>query len=124
MAAGSKREHACLLLAGGTSIVRTARTVGMSERGLHKWLADPIFVARIDTLRSQMTERAMGKLTRNMTAAAKVLGELLADKDSRVRLHAARAILENGVKLRDGVEQEKRLKALEDYVASRKGKRS
>jgi HEAT repeat protein len=49
-----------------------------------------------------------------MAEAADVLRQLLAARSESVRLGAARALLELGVKLREGVELEERLRALEE----------
>jgi hypothetical protein len=67
-----------------------------------------------------MTSRALGRLVDSMTSAADTLGFLCRKgKSEQVRLGAARALLELGVKLRETVEFEERIAALE----SRQGQR-
>jgi hypothetical protein len=123
MAAGSKREQAAVLLASGTSIVKTAQTLGMSERGIHKWLDDPSYSARVDELRAEMLARTMGFLMANTLKAARKLRRLLDDGNSRVQLQAARAVLENASRLRQEITIEQRVAALEQAAAARaKGK--
>jgi hypothetical protein len=88
-------------------------------RAVFKWLADASFAQRVDELRAQMVEATMGRLTKNMSNAARTLSRLLRDKDSRVRLGAAKAILESASKLRESVVLEQRVKALEAAEAAR-----
>jgi hypothetical protein len=67
-----------------------------------------------------MVDKALGRLADAMTEAADVLRNLLASEDERVRLPAARALLELGVKLRESVELEERLAALEERLGDEK----
>jgi hypothetical protein len=60
-----------------------------------------------------MIGRAVGRLAGNMEASAYVLRLLLVDEKSTVRLGAARANLELGVKLHESVQLEERIAALE-----------
>jgi hypothetical protein len=119
VAVNARREKAALLLAAGHTIVATARTCEVSERAVRKWLADPAFAARVDELRAAMLERAMGRMLKNTTRAATTLRKLLTNKDGRVQLGAAKAILEGAARLRDTVTLEQRIKALEADKAAR-----
>ena len=67
----------------------------------------------VNGLRGELTSRALGRLAEGMALAADTLRELLAAKSEGVRLSAARAVLELGNKLRESVELEQRLTALE-----------
>ena len=58
-----------------------------------------------------------------MTDAAKTLRELLTCKSHAVRLGAARSLLEIGVKAREVLELEERVRALEDRTIEPEGKR-
>jgi hypothetical protein len=60
-----------------------------------------------------MIGRALGKMADGMAEAAGTLRELLTAESESVRLGAARSLLELGVKLRESVELEERLAALE-----------
>ena len=79
------------------------------------WLAtQPTFLWRIQELRSEMTVRALGKLVDGMVNAAETLGFLCREgKSEMVRLSAARAVLELATKIRETVELEERIAALE-----------
>ena len=99
----AKQEAAALALAAGSTQDEAARKSGAGARTIKTWIAkDSGFAQRIRELRSEMTFRALGKLTDNMTSAAYTLGFLSRKgKSEMVRLSAARAILELGAKLRN-----------------------
>ena len=113
--AGNGRRNAdalALALAAGDSIAEAAAKAGMGERTAYRWLADPALRQRIQTLRGDMVGRALGRMAAGMTEAADVLRAL--------RLGAARSLLDLGVKLREAVELEKRMQALEERLATEK----
>jgi hypothetical protein len=116
-----KQEAAALALAAGSTIDEAARKSGAGGRTIRTWLHDePAFPRRVAGLRAEMTARALGRLADGMASAAETLGFLCRKgKSEQVRLGAARALLELGVKLRESVELEQRIAALE---AGRNGK--
>jgi hypothetical protein len=119
------RELVALSLASGRTIVDAARANNVCIRTVAHWLKhDPAFVRQVDQLRADMISRAAGRIANDMTSAAKTLRKLLRDPDSRVRLGAARAVLENGVKLRESAVLEQRIAELEKLAAARKEKTS
>ena len=67
--------------------------------------------------RAEMVARAVGTLADASTAAAATLRKLLDAESETVRLGACRAILELGVKLREGEELAQRIAALEAQQA-------
>jgi hypothetical protein len=110
-----KQEQAALALAAGSTERQAARKAGAGERTLRTWLADqPAFARRVTQLRGEMTSRALGRLADAMVEAADTLRELLKAKGEQTRLLAARSVLELATKLRDSVELEARMRALED----------
>jgi hypothetical protein len=116
-----KQEAAAVALASGCTIEVAARECSAAVRTIKTWLADvPEFRQRIDGLRADMTKQALGRLVDSMTSAADTLGYLSRKaKSENVRLNAARAVLEMGVKMRETVELEERLAALEQAQASK-----
>jgi uncharacterized membrane-anchored protein YjiN (DUF445 family) len=128
MANGKKsaaiREMVALSIASGRTVKDAAISNNVSIRAVAHWLKhDPPFVQRVDSLRADMISRAAGRIANDMTSAAKTLRKLLRDPDSRVRLGAARAVLENGVRLRENTVLEARIVELEKAAAARKEKR-
>src|SRR5262245_54148746 len=110
-----KQEAAALALAAGATLDEAARESGAGSRTIRTWLHDqPAFSRRVTELRGEMTARALGKLVDGMASAADTLGYLCRKgKSEQVRLGAARALLELGIKLRETVELEARIAALE-----------
>ena len=117
-----KQEAAALALAAGRTQNEAARKCGAGERTIKTWVAtQPAFTRRIRELRAEMTARALGRLVDNMVSAADTLGYLSRKgKSESVRLAAARAVLELGSRLRETVELEERIAALEGRQMGRK----
>jgi hypothetical protein len=111
----AKQEAAALALAAGRTQDQASSESGAGTRTIKTWLAtQPAFACRIQELRTQMTARALGMLVDNMVAAAETLSHLCREgKSESVRLSASRAIVELGTKLRETIELEERIAALE-----------
>jgi hypothetical protein len=103
-----------LALACGATAEAAGRQSGLSKRTVHRRLADPAFRQRLQQLRAEMVQRTAGALTAAATEAVRTLLELQKPAvPPAVRLGAARAVLELGVKLREVAELEERLTTLE-----------
>jgi hypothetical protein len=102
-----------MILAAGTTLRVACRKDNVGETTVKRWLKDPLFLRRVTELRSEMTNRALGRLCDGMAFAADALRKLLSAESESVRLGAARAVLELGTKLRESVELEQRVTALE-----------
>jgi hypothetical protein len=121
--AGSQRKKnedpLLLALACGASVEAAARQCKLSERTVYRRLEDPEFKGRLDSVRSDMIQRSAGMLTAAAGEAVRTLLSLQKDTTpAAVRLGAARAILEIGIKLRQLVELEQRLAEVEEMVAA------
>jgi len=110
-----KQKAAALALAAGHSQEEASREFGAGTRMIKTWLAtQSTFPWRIPELCSEMTVRALDKLVEGMVSAAETLGFLCREgKSEMVRLSAARAVLELATKIRETVELEERIAALE-----------
>jgi hypothetical protein len=116
----SADEALALAVAAGSTLRDAAGAAGVSERTATRRWADPAFRRRVAELRSDMAGRAAGRLAAAMSEAADTLRGLLAARSDSVRLAAARALMELGVKLGESVELERRVAALEEADAARK----
>jgi hypothetical protein len=117
-----KGDDALLLaLAAGRPVRDAAGSAGLGERTARRRLADPDFRRRVVEARGEMVARALGKMADGMAEAADTLRQLLRAEGESVRLGAARSILELGNKLRESVELEQRLAALEEQLARDNG---
>jgi hypothetical protein len=110
-----KQEAAALALARGCKLGDAAKECGAGERTIKTWTATvPAFTRRIAQLRAEMTSLALGRMVEGMASAADTLGYLCRrGKSEQVRLGAARALIELGTRLRETVELEERIAALE-----------
>jgi HEAT repeat protein len=96
-----------------------ARQAGISAATAYRRLADPDFGQRLQKMRGDMVSRTAGTLTAAASEAVRTLLELLKNPtSSAVRLGAARAVLEIGMKLREMSDLEERLSALEQQMSA------
>lgn len=108
-------NHPLLMaLACGATIESAARSAGLSTTTAYRRMRDPEFTAELQKVRADMVQRTAGMLTGAAGEAVKTLLALQASTiPHAVRLGAARAILELGVKLRETAELEERIAAVE-----------
>ncbi len=116
-------DHQLLMaLACGVTVENAARQAGISPATAYRRLAEPAFQQRLQQLRGDMVSRTAGTLTAAASEAVRTLLELLKSTVSAaVRLGAARAVLEMGMKVREAADLQERLTALEKAVAESKG---
>jgi len=100
-------------LAAGSTVPDAAKRANMSERTARRRLDDPAFRRRVSEARGELYSAAMGRLAAVATKAADTLEKLLTSTRDAVALGAARSILELGQRLRESVELEQRIAALE-----------
>lgn len=92
-------DRLAALLATGRTVRSVALIANVSERTLYRRLADHQFRKRVNTFRDQMVSQAVCRMSRSMTAAADALRELIDSPDPKIRLQAAKAMIEAGAKL-------------------------
>src|SRR5437879_5891418 len=118
---GRRKGDSALLvaLAVGHTVREAAQLAGIAERTATRRTADAEFRRRVAELRGEMVSQALGRLADASVEAAETLRSLLGGNSESARLGAAKAILELGNKLRENVELEQRLTALEQQLALR-----
>jgi hypothetical protein len=123
---GSRTQSDELLLAAlaaGTPVEQAARAAGLSARTAYRRLADPVFRGRLARARDTLIETALGELVDSAADAVATLRALLRAEDERVRLGAAKATLEQLLRLRETLTLSQRLAALERAQARQRGRR-
>jgi hypothetical protein len=113
------RELAAARLAVGGTIAEAAAAGGVGERVIYLWKKEAAFKARVRELRSEAVGRAVGLLSDAMTEAATTLRDLLASEAEPIRLRAAVALLELGLK---GADAEDIRRQLDELEAALRGK--
>ena len=107
-------EPLVLALACGASVEAAARQCKVSDRTVYRRLQDPAFRAQVQAARGEMVTRSAGLLTAAVGEAVRTLLSLQKEATPpAVRLGAARAVLELGIKVRELADLETRIAALE-----------
>src|SRR5688500_17157490 len=99
-----------LALACGATVEAAARQAGLSEATAQRRLKEPAFQQALQETQADLVQRTMGMLTGAAGEAVKTLLNLLKDSSpATVRLGAARAVLEMGMRFREAQELEERI---------------
>ncbi len=107
-------ERLVTLLAFGATQEHAAREAGVSISTVKRRLADPTFCRRKQALLAETVQRMAGAYVAAGMAAVQTMVELMkASYSGTVRLGAARAVVELGMKVRETADLEQRLAALE-----------
>jgi hypothetical protein len=119
LTAAGRREILAAWLAAGHTVKSAANEAGFEERSAYRWLKDPTFRVRINELRADMLDRAMGKLSDAACAAVDALVCLLDEDSPAIRHRAAASILEILSRFKQNVDLDNRLVRLELAQANR-----
>jgi transposase-like protein len=106
-------------LACGATIEGAARKYGVSESTIYRRLRDPEFRQRIKDISAETLKRTVRMLTASAPEATRTLLTLLEPSNpASVRLGASRSNLDRAVRMREHVEFEERLTAIEQQTTS------
>jgi hypothetical protein len=90
----SEKSGLALAIAAGASVPAWAKKNQVPQRTARTWAKCPEVLELVQRIRSQALDRAIGRLSKNATAAADKIAELVNSAASQaVQLHAARAVL-------------------------------
>jgi hypothetical protein len=104
-------------LACGATVAQAAEQARVSQRTVYRKLATAPFCARLAKLREEMVERTLSMLRAASLEAVKTLVGLLSTATPpSVRHSAGRSIVELSLRVREKVEFDERLKALESKM--------
>lgn len=109
-----QKDRLALAVASGRSATSAAKALGIPERTGRRWANDTEFRRLVVKLRNQIMARAAGRLASLASKAAVTLGKLLESSDPEIRLKAARAILADGLAVKEGVRLEEQNHISED----------
>src|SRR5262249_23113453 len=112
-------EVLLMALACGATLDAAAQKAGVSKPTVPRRLQEPEFRQRLQEVRSDMVQRAARTLTAASTEAIRTLLALQQPLTPyATRLGAARTILEVGIKMREVVDLDERVRALEEKMSS------
>jgi hypothetical protein len=116
----AKKDKAAALLASGLTMRAVAKKLGVNERTIHTWRADPEFLKLVTDYQSKMIARSLGRLSNAASKAVQTLIDCLKSNESdSVKVRAAMGILDQLVKMRELTNHEQRLTELERRIACR-----
>lgn len=100
------------------SVSDAAAHVGISERTMFRWLAEPTFRRELADAEHELLDAAQRQLLLLQTDAISVLATMLRDADAphAARLRAAQIVLDSLLKLRELRDLERRLTAIENAM--------
>ncbi|MFC7382853.1 hypothetical protein [Sphaerisporangium rhizosphaerae] len=102
-----------LALAGGRNVTEAARAGAVSPRTVRRWLEDDAFAVQVGAMRAELLGRTVGALIEASLEAVATLRACLNAESEATRVRAATAILNAVVVIRESVDLEERLAALE-----------
>jgi AcrR family transcriptional regulator len=106
-------------LASGATVEDAAARAKVGATTVYRRLKDADFQQQVRDARGAMLSRAVGDLADATTAAVRTLRQLLDAEGDQVKLGAARAILDQVVRLREHTDIEARLAELESRLSAR-----
>jgi hypothetical protein len=120
----AKKDEAIQALLSHTSIPEAAKTVGIGDKTLWRWLQREDFQIELKSARRELVQHASTQLQRSMVEAVTTLRTVMNDAESpaSVRVSAARAVLDMGYNSIEAEALEERLAALEQYVKNNNDK--
>jgi hypothetical protein len=116
---GRRQEQAIAGLLSEATVEQAARKAGVGYRTLKGWLGQDQFQRAYRDARRALLEHATGLLADGLTAAVVRLRHLSENAASEnVQLGATRAVLELTLKVREQLELDERLRAVEARLAA------
>ena len=108
-------------LASGKTTEEAAIIAGVAIRTVFNWRTEPVFKQALQDMTDSTIESATVMLATSALDAIKTLREIAQDKEAKqaVRVSAARAILENVLRLKDQYEIGERIAELERRLESK-----
>lgn len=108
-----RQDLAILALLSTATVADAAAKAGVAEVTVLRWLKLPEFLAEFRRARSEIVEQSIIVLQRTMLAAVMTLHASLSAKSEGVRLRAATAIIDLGMRGVELMDLESRIATLE-----------
>lgn len=108
-----------LALAQGQTTSQAATAAGVSSRTVRRWLEDPDFRQGVADSRTELLQLAVGRLAAAATKAVDTLIDALDSDRDMARVQAAKVLLDATLALRESLDLEQRIAAIEAADAQR-----
>jgi hypothetical protein len=114
------QERAIVALLANSTIKRAAKSIGVDETTLWRWLQDKDFHTAYRTARRESVSQAIARLQQVSTEAVNTLREVMRDKTAKgsERVSAAKAIIEFSIKAVEIEDLAQRVEELESVMAA------
>jgi len=111
-----KQAIAVELLVSGMTKSDVARQLGVNRTTIYRWHKDPIFLAELEARRSELIDSMLDlQLLGSRIGTIKLL-ELVESSNDSHALRAATALVNNGQRAYQFIDQKKRFERLEDHL--------
>jgi hypothetical protein len=113
------QERAIVALLANSTIKRAAKSIGVDETTLWRWLQDKDFHAAYRAARHECVSQSIARLQQVSTEAVNTLREVMRDKTAKgsERVSAAKAILDFSIKAVEIEDMAERLAQVEAILA-------
>jgi hypothetical protein len=110
------KQRALATLLASPSVAAAAEKCSLAERTVRGYLKDPVFAAIYRSERARLFEESIGGLQAASASAIEALVEVLTDRnlEPEARVRTAKVVLDFMLR---GVEQERRIRELEELLA-------
>ncbi len=116
----NRQQEALPQLAAADSIAEGARRAQVNRATVYRWMQDDAFRAEFKRLRSEAAELADAEIQGIMLKAVAAIYDALDDNASPEKLRAAKIALDVAMKVRNGLDLERRLNRLDDALSTYK----
>jgi hypothetical protein len=110
-------EELVIHLSAGRSYAAVEKLTGISSSTIKRRMRNPAFRRRVRQARADYLERALGHLSRASADAAITLRNLLKSDDNKIKLQAAKALLDAEAKFRESEELAAEVEDLKEQIA-------
>ena len=114
----TNKEKALAALLECASIAEAAKSCGLSQETIYRYLREKEFVSDYRAARRQVVENSITQLQRATSEAVETLRRNLSCESPQAEIRAAQIILENAVKGVELIDVIERLEILENAVES------
>ena len=104
-------------IAASDSLAEGARRASISRTTIYKWMEDDDFRAELSRVRTEMVDLAQAEIQGLMLKAAAVIDQALDGNISPVQLRAALGAINVALKVRFGLNLERRLNRIDDALS-------